>query len=182
MTQENDYIKKFQQAIADFDNGKLSLRDAATKMCIDIFTDDPSPTKRVHPTIWAIEDLAFEIADQDQSEEENRQDWTQLVEMVQKHANGQWIPTAWRLSAMYGTYSKGTFIHSYSVFIKRWQGSIVVETANLEVKETVEAIAAKVYVGQTDERFLQNIAYLLPSAIGKLKFMDSDVHEYLAIV
>lgn len=174
-----DYIPRCEEAIAAHDSAELSIYEAASKMSIDVF-DGEKFEERVHPMLFKIADLAFEVAEQYRSKEEDQENWALLLATVSKYASGDWEPTGWMLSAMYGEYAENKLVHSYSVFVQRRRGEILVTSASHELQEELQQVAAKIHSNQTDEWLLHNLAHVLPEKIGNLTFVNVDVNEYLA--
>ena len=171
------FIRHCQTVIADYDAGKLSLNGAAAKINTSPFE---YPFKGpAHPMVYKVADLAFDIAEDYRSEKDDKLDWILLTKALNSYIAGDWEPTCWILSAMYGEYSGQKLTHSYSLSVRRQNGKTLVETASEELKNAVTEVIGKLNVEQTDERYLQNLAKLTPKKLGKYRLASVEVAEYL---
>ena len=171
------FIEHCQAVIIGYKAGKLSLNSAAAKINASVFEypfEGPA-----HPMVYKVADLAFDIAEDYRSEKDDKADWALLTKTLNSYITGDWEPTCWILSAMYGEYSDQKLTHSYSVSVRRQNGETLVETASEELKNAFTEVIGKLNVDQTDERYLQNLAKLTLTKIGKYKLANVEVAEYL---
>jgi hypothetical protein len=171
-----DFIRSCKEVIAEYAAGNLGVVDAAKK--IDNY--DISFEGKVHPMIYKVTDLAFELAEDYQSSDALKTNWSLLVETVKAYDSLDWEPTCWLLSAMYGKHQKSKLVHSLSVVVKRQNGKTIVDSGLEELKKSVENKLPKINKEQTDEWYLRNLSAILPKAEGHYKIMSWDVAEYLS--
>lgn len=172
-----EFIGICKRAIERYEADKLSLRDAAAEI-------NSSPTEyplkeHVHPMLYKIADLAFDIAEDYRSEHEDKPDWKILTKTLKDYEKGSWEPTCWILSAMYGVYENDRLEHSFSATIKRQNGETVIDCAASKLRMYLVSAVAHVNNEQTDERYLQNVTKFLPDRVGKLRFSNYSILEYL---
>lgn len=171
------FIEQCQEVVSDYESGKQSLNNAAAKINASVFEypfEGPA-----HPMIYKVADLAFDIAEDYRSEKDDKFDWAILTKTLSNYITGSWESTCWILSAMYGEYSDDKLMHSYSVAVRRQNGGTIIETASEDLKNTIIKTINELNKGQTDERYLQNLAKIAPGAIGKYKLASVEVAEYL---
>lgn len=171
------FIEHCQIVVSEYKVGKSSLNTAAAKINASVFEypfEGPA-----HPMVYKVADLAFDIAEDYRSEKDDKADWAALTKTLNNYITGNWEPTCWILSAMYGEYYDEKLTHSYGVAIRRQNGETLIETASEELKDTITKLINKLNKEQTDERYLQNLAKLVPVTIGKYKLASVEVAEYL---
>lgn len=177
MTNAEEFIRQCQGVISEHEAGKQSLNDAAAK--INASPYDYPFEGPAHPMVCKVADLAFDIAEEYRSEKDDKADWTVLTKTLNNYVTGNWEPTCWILSAMYGEYEQNKLTHSYSVAVRRQNGETIVETASENIRDTISKVIQKLNTEQTDERYLQNLARIIPEVIGKYKLASVEVKEYL---
>lgn len=126
-----------------------------------------------------VSDLSFDIAEDYRSDEEDKTDWDTIRKTIKNYIAGEWEPTCWIMSAMYGEYFDDQLTHSYSVAVRRQNGETIIETISNELKYGLSEAADKLNVEQTDERYLQNLAKFAPASVSKYKLVSLEVAEYL---
>lgn len=171
------FIEHCQAVITDYEAGKMSLDTASAKINASAFEypfEGPA-----HPMVYEVAELAFDIAEDYRSEKDNEADWTALTETLTNYIAGNWESTCWILGVMYGEYADQKLTHSYSVSIRRQNGETLVETASQELRSVVIDTVGKLNAEQTDERFLQNLAQLMPQKIDKYKLVSVELAEHL---
>jgi len=172
-----EFVKHTEDLIAEHDKGALSLNEAALQINptkADYPFDDPA-----HPMVFKVADLAFDIAENYRSEEEDNSDWNLLKQTLQNYVRGDWEQTCWILTAMYGQYTKKALNHSYSIVINRQNGKTLITTASEELKLAVNKLLPRVNENQTDERYLRNLALFLPDEVNRLNLINYACSEYL---
>src|SRR5579884_2990903 len=177
MTSAEEFIKNCQSIVKAYNAGKYSLTVAASKINNNVFG---YPFKGpAHPMVYKVADCAFDIAEDYRTENEDIEDWATLTRTLENYISGKWEPTCWILSAMYGEYTKGKLTHSYSVAVRRQNGKTLTETASDKLHNAIKKTLNKLNKHQTDQRFLQNLAKLMPQAIDKYTLNNIFVKEYL---
>jgi hypothetical protein len=177
MMNVEQFIEHCQTVTTEYKAGKLSLNTAAAKINASVFEypfEGPA-----HPMVYKVADLAFDIAEDYRSEKDDKADWALLTGTLNKYIIGNWEPTCWMLGAMYGEYSGQKLTHSYSVSVRRQNGKTLVETASKELNNVATKLSGTLNVEQTDERYLQNLAKLIPEKVSKYKLANVEVAEYL---
>ncbi len=129
--------------------------------------------------VYKVADLAFDIAEDYRSEKDDKADWALLTKTLNSYIAGDWEPTCWILSAMYGEYSDKILTHSYSVSVRRQNGKTLIETASKELESAIGKVIDELNADQTDERYLQNLAKFMPESSGRYKLANVGVAEYL---
>ncbi len=122
---------------------------------------------------------ASDVAEDFMDQKDNELSWKLLVETVESFAANEWEPTIWILSVMYGEMWAERLLQSFSLVIKRRNGSTEIESGNEALRQSTQELLQSVNPDQTDEWYLRNLAALLPENIGGLVFMSCDVEEYL---
>lgn len=171
------FIRLSQEVIIECKAGTLSLHSAAAKINASPFEypfEGPA-----HPMMYKVADLAFQIAEAYRSEIADNTDWVLLTDTLHKFISGNWEPTCWILSAIYGEYDSGKLVLSYSAAIRRQNGETIIQTSSDKLKVAINRVVAEVNVKQTDERFLQNLILFMPDNTGTLKLASVHVEEYL---
>lgn len=177
MVTAEEFISICKKAIENYKSGNVSLKQAAAKINNNPF--EYPLEDHAHPMLYKVAALAFDIAEDYRTEKEDITNWETLTKTLERYEKGDWEPTCWILSAMYGEYEKNSLIHSYSSSIRRQNGKTIIETASNIVKKSLEATVANVNPVQTDERYMGNVLKLLPNKVGKLKLTNSTYGEYL---
>jgi hypothetical protein len=177
MINVKQFIEQCQEVIAEYEAGGQSLNDAAAKINASPF--DYPFTSIAHPMIYKVAEIAFDIAENYRSEKEDKADWKILTKTLDNYIKGNWEPTCWILSAAYGEDHNGKLAHSYSMSVRRQNGKTLIETASPEIKNEITANIKKLNNEQADERYLQNLARILPTNIDKYKLISVEVREYL---
>ncbi|MCA9348564.1 hypothetical protein KC878_00235 [Candidatus Saccharibacteria bacterium] len=175
MKNHDKFLDFCKRTIKDYDANKLDLLTAAAKIRDYGYDDfEYSLPGDSHPMLFKIGDLAFDIAEAYRSADEDQTDWSTLCRTVEDFELGNWESTCWQLSIIYGA-SK----HSYSVVIDRQNGRTQVNTTLPGAKTALKPIIAQIRIAQTDQRYLQNLARLMPKTIGEFELRDASVREYL---
>lgn len=177
MATSEEFVNLCKKAIEKYKSGKLSLNAAAAEINSSPF--EYPVDEHVHPMLYKVADLAFDIAEDYRSKKEDKSDWDMLIKTLKRYELGDWEPTCWILSAMYGVYDKNNLTHSFSASIKRQNGETIIETASTDIRKVLESIVLNVNAEQTDERYLQNVAKFLPEKIDKLSLTNFNYAEYL---
>lgn len=170
-------MELYKRVIADTETGLIDIYVAAEKILK--WANEHSFENNQHPMLYEVSDLSFDITEDYRTEEADRADWETITNTIKQYAEGNWEPTCWILSAMYGEYLGGKLIHSFSVAVRRQNGGTTTETASGELKRELAHVIEKVNTVQTDERYLQNLAKLFPRSTKKHKLTNIDVAEYL---
>ena len=171
------FISLWKDVIAEYKAGNITISEAAQK--IEKQTINYTFEEPVHPMLYKVGDLMFDIAEDYRSEKEDKADWDTIIRTVEAYDSGNWEPTCWILSAMYGKYEKEKLIHSYSVAVKRQNGHTIIETASKNIEKDIKEVVSNVNKEQTDERYLQNLTMLMPKSIKTMKLVNVMVQEYL---
>jgi hypothetical protein len=171
------FVGLCQRVVADYEAGLVDIHLAAEKILQQ--ANQHSFEDEVHPMLYKVSDLSFDIAEDYRSDKDDKADWDIIVETIKNYIAGNWKPTCWILSAMYGEYSGGQLTHSYSVSVRRQNGETIIETASDELRNRLNKLVNKLNVEQTDERYLQNLARFAPANIGTYKLASVEVAEYL---
>lgn len=171
------FIEQCQVVIAEYEAGKLTVNHAAAKIHANPF--DYPFEGIAHPMIYKVADIACDIAEAWRSEKEDKADWVTLTKTLDNYLSGKWEPTCWILSAIYGEYSKDKLTHSYNMSVRRQNGKTLIETASPDIKNRINLTIKKLNREQTDERYLQNLARIMPLTINKYKLSGVEVREYL---
>lgn len=171
------FVELCKKLIAGHKAGLIDLRSAAEQIVKQ--ADEHPFEETVHPMLYKVSHLAFDIAEDYRSEKDDKADWATITETVNNYVTGNWEPTCWILSAMYGEYSGDKLVHSYSVAVRRQNGGTIIETASDEIKKATNEAVSRLNAEQTDERYLRNLVQFVPAAIGKYKLVSADVGEYL---
>lgn len=177
MENTEKFIKRYQEIVLEYETGRRLLPDAAEQ--IIAASAQLSFDKLAHPMTEKVLDIAFDIAEDYRSEDEDKASWVTLTKTFDDYLKGNWEPTCWIFSAIYGEYEKKRLHHSYSVAVRRKNGEALIETANSEIKDAIDKVIKKLNPEQTDERFLQNLAKIIPNEVGKHRVVSVDVDEYL---
>jgi len=177
MANVEQFIEHSKEVIGDYHSGKLGLHEAASKI-------NSSPTDypidgRAHPMLYKVADLAFDISEEYRSKKEDMADWGLLVKVLNNYVDGNWEPTCWILNAMFGEYAEEKLTHSFSVAVRRQNGVTHIDTAPEELGDKISKICKTINAEQTDERYLQNLASMIPKGIAAYKLADITVGEYL---
>lgn len=140
-----------------------------------------NPLERgAHPTLFKLENLAFDIAENFRDAQADQVDWKLLKQTFKDYSEGNWEPTCWILTAIYGEYADdGGLTQSHGAAVKHKSGKPVIETATPVLEKALAEAIEKVNTEQTDQRFLQNLAHFVPPKVGKYKLMNVVVTEYL---
>lgn len=172
------FVDLCKRVIADYATGSLDLHLASEKIYKQAnahpFEED------VHPMLYKVSDLSFDIIEDYRSDSDDKADWDTITKTIKNYVKGNWEPTCWMLSAMYGEYSGEKLTHSYSVVARRQNGETIIETASDDLKAEFGQILEKINTEQTDERYLQNLAKFAPTSVGEYKLASVDMAEYLA--
>jgi len=171
------FIEICQAAIADHKAGNVPFNEAATKISAGSFEYPLDGS--AHPMLYKIADLAFDITEDYRSEAEDKADWDKLTKTLEKYLAGDWEPTCWILSVMYAEYAQDKVDHSYSVCIRRQNGKTLAETAHKEIGETIDSVLKNVSNKQTDERYLENLALIIPQVIDQFSLASVELREHL---
>ena len=171
------FIKLTEGLILKHDIGHLSLQEVASK--INPTVAEYPFNGPAHPMVFKVADLAFDIAENYRSEEEDNSDWALLKQTLQNYVSGEWEQTCWILTAIYGHYTNNNLNHSYSIVINRQNGKTLITTASKELRLTVNKLLPRVNKYQTDERYLQNLVLFLPKSVKGLKLVNYTCQEYL---
>jgi hypothetical protein len=169
MDSYNDiYAKKCSDLIVEYENNKLDLRQVCMKI------RDIEPKGHIHPMLWEVESLAFDISEDIETEFTKLNSWRLIKQIISDYMSGNWYPTRWMLSASYNASDQG-----HSVSVARINNKWLVESSNKTVFKAVSFCLTKMNYDQTDEWFLSNLLKLLPAKISRFNFMDASVDNYL---
>lgn len=166
-----------QQVVADYKAGLLDFTVAARK--IDRQAADCPLEAAAHGMLYKISNLAFDITENYRAGEADKADWNIIVHTVNNYATGNWEPTCWILSAVYGEYAAGELVHSFSVAVRRQNGVTDIATAASKIHEALSRVADRLNTEQTDQRYLQNLASMMPAAVDEYKLANVSVVEHL---
>lgn len=167
---------------------KLSLTYAATcQQIIDECGDDykkgseliydTSVPHNLHPMLRRVIELAEYIIDDFRGEKSERHDWQLIKTTVARFLAGEWEPTAWLATAMYGFEEDGIARYSYSISIQRHGSTTTYESGNEQLVDTVKKLADEVSPNQTDEWFMYALLQKLPEKIGELRLQSNEIVE-----
>ncbi|HSE61191.1 MAG TPA: hypothetical protein VLA88_02765 [Candidatus Saccharimonadales bacterium] len=176
-----EFIMKCQEAIRRHKAGDWSLKRAAVAIAPSRYHDYPFDTS-AHPMLYYVADLAFAIADDfdpDDRPGSNADNWQLLVEIINDYVSGNWHSTCWMLSATYGKYTSNKIVHSYGVVMRRQNGETHIQTSNNDINRAISDVVRTLNMRQTDERYLQNAAKLMPGRINEYTLLSVDVEEHL---
>lgn len=171
------FVTLCQKVIADEEAGRIDILAATEK--IRRQAGEQPFEETVHPMLYKIEHLAFDIAEDYRSDKDNLADWSIITETVRNYIEGNWEPTCWILNASYGEYSAKKLVHSYSLFVRRQNGETRVEVAVPAVQDAIKKVTMTLNGEQTDERYLRNLEQQMPETIGKHRLLGVIVAEYL---
>lgn len=179
MSNTSGFIELCNRVVADCEAGKVDVTAAADK--IYKRAAGHRFEEHAHPMLYKISDLAFDIAEDYQSVENNKVAWDTMVAVLDRYEAGDWDSTCWMLSAVYAEYDGKKVVHSYGVSVVRQNGKTTIETASDELNEVFHEMSDQVNAEQADERYLQNIAALVPETIAEYKRSVIEVAEHLTV-
>jgi hypothetical protein len=171
------FVDLCKRVIADHDAGLVGLYVAAEKIYKQ--TSKHSLEDDAHPMLYEVSDLAFDIVEDYRSEKVDKVDWENITNTIRRYIEGDWEPTCWILTAMYGEYSGDKLASSNSVVVRRQNGETVIETAADELKRELNRVIKRLNTEQTDKRYLQNLAKLIPPGVEKYGLASIGVSECL---
>lgn len=169
------FLNVCQGVIADVAAGHIDYMVAAQKISEYQYNFGPL----AHPMLFKIADMAEEITEDYRGDIENRAYWDVIVTAVQHYFAGNWDSTRWSLSATYGKYVGKIPQHSFGIAAYRLNGETTIETASKQLNDAVAVVAKRLNIEQTDERYLRNLAMLLPANVEEYTLIDMRVRESL---
>jgi len=134
--------------------------------------------KRLHPMLYKVPDLAWDIVEDFRPEEENQYYWEVIKTTLDSFIKLKWTSTTWLLMAIYGQYSNNQLVHSFSIAIKRQNGVTTFESGNQSLINMARDASNLINTQQTDEWFLHNLAQALPKTHNELKLEDISIQNY----
>lgn len=171
------FISLAQKVIDDEAAGRVNYKTAAEHLATSAHTYPFE--SNAHPMLYKISDLALEIAEGYRSQPNIDDYWQTIKDAVHRYAAGNWEPTCWVLSAVYGECTEGTLTHSFGVAVRRQNGNTIIETASEELRHAFDTYIQRINTQQTDERYVRNVGALLPEVIGEYKRIDVRASESL---
>src|ERR1051326_4395614 len=120
------FVDICKRVMADYATESLDLHLAAEKIYKQA-NEHPFEVD-VHPMLYKVGDLSFDITEDYRSHNEDKADWDTITKTIQNYVEGNWEPTCWILSVVYGEYSEEKLTRSYSVAVRRQNGEMIIET------------------------------------------------------
>jgi hypothetical protein len=131
----------------------------------------------VHPMLRSIQDRAFDIGEDMVPllpPEEKEEAWQELARILQDFLAGKWQTTTW---VMTGTYLDSKRGHSFGFLVGFQNQTAYIRTADKQTKNLLELAIQKLNPEQTEQRFLQNTALVIPKSIKKYTLYSIEITE-----
>jgi hypothetical protein len=153
-------------------NDKLPRDDAARRM------SDEQPKPAIHPMLRAAASYASDIADDYRGPEDREHYWERTLELVRDFRAGKWCTTRWTLAANYIHHQR---THGMSLVIEMRRSKPHIAIADKTLEKVIRSTLSKLNTDQTEQRFLQNVAFVLPKEFGGYNRGRADVYEALRL-
>jgi hypothetical protein len=162
------YAEVCQAYIELVEQRRILFEDAAQR----IYEEKPHAV--LHPMMDEVADLTNTYLQSEEWCGGNEKDWEKLKRIVEDFLSGNWQTTCWALA---GSYIDETRSNGVSFTVTCRDGRLDIESGDQAIGDALAVVIAKLNAQQTPERLLQNMAVVLPEAIGGYGLDGVAIHE-----